>query len=176
MRPTPGPFLRDEALHPTLQLIAPLLIVLVSFATPTAQSGQSGASSDVTRVHWKPLDMAQLKLDDKAPLKWNVYQPDKKDKKDKKRDSNLVLVLLGHRYLMLDTKARLIYAVPMSDLQPQGTDFESGDLAQETREIPSTDWTERDVGPAELYRFTLGDYGRVLEVSLPHMPDLRPFY
>jgi hypothetical protein len=27
-----------------------------------------------------------------------------------------------------------------------------------------------------LYKFTLGDYGRVLEVSLPHMPDLRPFY
>jgi len=99
-----------------------------------------------------------------------------KDKKDKKRDSDLVLVLLGHRYLMLDTKARLVFAVAVSDLQAQGTDFESGDLAQQTREIPSTDWTERDVGPAELYRFTLGDYGRVLEVSLPHMPDLRPFY
>ena len=176
MRPTPGRFRRDEAVHRTLQLLAPLLIVLVSVATQTAASGQSGTSSDATRVHWKPLDMAQLKLDDKAPLKWNVYQPDKKDKKDKKRDSNLVLVLLGHRYLMLDTKARLVFAVAVSDLQPQGTDFESGDLAQQTREIPSTDWTERDVGPAELYRFTLGDYGRVLEVSLPHMPDLRPFY
>jgi len=176
MRPTPGRFRRDEAVHRTLQLLAPLLIVLVSVATQTAASGQSGTSSDATRVHWKPLDMAQLKLDDKAPLKWNVYQPDKKDKKDKKRDSNLVLVLLGHRYLMLDTKARLVFAVAVSDLQAQGTDFESGDLAQQTREIPSTDWTERDVGPAELYRFTLGDYGRVLEVSLPHMPDLRPFY
>jgi hypothetical protein len=32
------------------------------------------------------------------------------------------------------------------------------------------------VGPAELVRLTLGDYGRVLEVSLPHLPDLRPFY
>jgi len=42
--------------------------------------------------------------------------------------------------------------------------------------IPSSDWTQRDVGPAELYRLTLGDYGRVLEVSLPHMPDLRGFY
>lgn len=176
MRPTPGRFRRDPAGHRTLQLIAPLLIVLVTIVAQTSTSGQSGTSSDGTRVHWKPLDMAQLRLDDKAPLKWNVYQPDKKDKKDKKRDSDLVLVLLGHRYLMLDTKARLVFAVAVSDLQAQGTDFESGDLAQQTREIPSTDWTERDVGPAELYRFTLGDYGRVLEVSLPHMPDLRPFY
>lgn len=176
MRPSPGRFRRDGAVHHTLQLIAPLLIALISVAAQTSTSGQSGTSSDATRVHWKPLDMAQLRLDDKAPLKWNVYQPDKKDKKDKKKDSDLVLVLLGHRYLMLDTKARLVYAVPVSDLQAQGTDFESGDLAQPSREIPSTDWTARDVGPAELYRFTLGDYGRVLEVSLPHMPDLRPFY
>jgi len=121
--------------------------------------------------------MAQLRLDDKAPLKWNVYQPDKKDnKKDKKKNSDLVLVLLGHRYLMLDTKARLVYMVPLSDLQAQGKDFESGDLAQPARLIPSTDWTQRDVGPAELFRLTLGDYGSILEVSLPHMPDLRPFY
>ena len=176
MRPTPGRFRRDQAVHRTLQLIAPLLIVLITVVAQTSTAGQSGTSSDGTRVHWKPLDMAQLKLDDKAPLKWNVYQPDKKDKKDKKKDSDLVLVLLGHRYLMLDTKARLVYMVPLSDLQAQGKDFESGDLAQQARLIPSTDWTQRDVGPAELYRLTLNDYGRVLEVSLPHMPDLRPFY
>lgn len=126
-------------------------------------------------IHWKPLEMAQLRLDDKAPLGWNVFQPDKKDKKEKK-DTNLVLVLLGHRYLMLDTKARIVYLVPLSELHARGADFDSGDLAQPSRVIPSSDWTDRDVGPAELIRLTLGDYGRVLEVSLPHMPDLRPFY
>ena len=150
---------------------------MISLAAQSSTAGQTGTSADSVRVHWKVLEMAQVRLDDKAPLKWNVYQPDKKDnKKDKKKDSDLVLVLLGHRYLMLDTKARLVYLVPVSDLQASGTDFESGDLAQDARLIPSTDWTQRDVGPAELFRFTLGDYGSVLEVSLPHMPDLRPFY
>jgi hypothetical protein len=154
-------------------LVATIALTAVSFA-----AGQSGSTGDSAPIHWTPLEMAQLRLDDKTPLKWNVYQParnDKKDKKDKK-NSNLVLVLLGHRYLMLDTKARLVYLVPLADLHAQGRDFESGDLAQESRVIPSTDWTDRDVGPAELIRLTLGDYGRVLEVSLPHMPDLRPFY
>jgi hypothetical protein len=33
-----------------------------------------------------------------------------------------------------------------------------------------------DVGPAESIKLTLGDYGRVLEVQLPHMPDMRAFY
>jgi len=154
-----------------------VLVAIISLAAQSSTAGQTGTSADSVRVHWKVLEMAQVRLDDKAPLKWNVYQPDKKDnKKDKKKDSDLVLVLLGHRYLMLDTKARLVYLVPVSDLQAQGTDFESGDLAQDARLIPSTDWTQRDVGPAELFRFTLGDYGSVLEVSLPHMPDLRPFY
>ena len=122
------------------------------------------------------MNEAQLKLDDKTPLGWNIFQPDKKDKKSAKKNSDLILVLLGHRYLMIDAKSRLVYEVPLASLQARGADFESGDLAQQNQLVPSSDWTERDVGPAELIRFTLGDYGRVLEVSLPHPPDLRPFY
>lgn len=133
-------------------------------------------SGDVERVHWKAVTEAQLKLDDKTPLAWNIYQPERKDKKNAKKSSDLVLLLLGHRYLLLDLKSRLVYEVPLESLQAHGTDFDSGDLAQQNQLIPSSDWTERDVGPAELIRLTLGDYGRVLEVSLPHPPDMRPFY
>jgi hypothetical protein len=157
-------------------LVTLLTLVSLFLTEHPSAAGQAGTSTGATRIRWKPVEMAQVRLDDKAPLHWNVYQPDKKDKKDKKKDSDLVLVFLGHRYIMLDTKARLVYEVPFSDLQAQGADFESGDLAQESRVIPSTEWTERDVGPAELIDLTLGDYGRALEVSLPHMPDLRPFY
>jgi hypothetical protein len=153
-------------------------LALVSMAALAAFCwGSRGAAQDsAAQIHWKLVEAAQVRLDDKAPLKWNVYQPDKKDKKDKKRDADLVLVLLGHRYLMVDTKSRLVFVVPLSSLHAEGADFDTSDLAQQNNLIPSTDWTERDVGPAELYRFTLGDYGRVLEVSLPHMPDLRAFY
>jgi hypothetical protein len=150
--------------------------VLIAALLLTFFSRQLGAQGGGAQIRWKSIEMAQVRLDDKAPLKWNVYQPDKKGSKDKKRDSSLVLVLLGHRYLMIDTKARLVYLVPLAELHASGQDFDSGDLAQENEMIPSTDWTQRDVGPAELYRLTLGDYGRVLEVSLPHMPDLRAFY
>jgi len=127
-------------------------------------------------IRWKSVEMAQVRLDGKAPLKWNVYQPDKKTKGDKKRNADFALVLLGHRYVMLDLKGRLVYLVPLSELHADGQDFLSGDLAQLDKVIPSTDWTDRDVGPAQIYRLTLGDYGHVMELSLPHMPDLRPFY
>src|SRR6202167_4308265 len=144
MRFPRGSFHRHEAVRRAIQLITPLLIALISLAAQPSTAGQADTSSDALRVHWKSLEMAQVRLDDKAPLKWNVYQPDKKDnKKDKKKDSDLVLVLLGHRYLMLDTKARLVYPVPTFYLSVRGTDFESGDLAQQARLVPSTDWTQR---------------------------------
>ena len=156
-----------------------LALALIAFAAsiPNALAArQTGTSSQAGLIFWQQMTDAQLRLDGKAPLTWNVYQPGKKDKKAKSKDPNVVLVLLGHRYLMLDLRARLVYSVLPSDLHAHGKDFESGDLARESRLIPSTDWTLRDVGPAELIRLTLGDYGRVLEVSLPHLPDLRPFY
>jgi hypothetical protein len=32
------------------------------------------------------------------------------------------------------------------------------------------------VGPAELIKLTLKDYNRLLQIELPHPPDLRAFY
>jgi hypothetical protein len=135
----------------------------------------AAANGDSNAIHWASVSEAQVKLDDKTPLAWNVYQPEKKNKKDKK-DSNLVLILLGHRYLLLDSHARVVWEVPLTDLKAQGADFDSGNLVEQSRVIPSTDWSSRDVGPAQIIQLTLGDYGRVLQISLPHPPDLRPFY
>jgi hypothetical protein len=163
-----------SAVHIAVQLVAIASFFLGLPGLWLRAAGTAAAQDSGAQIHWKLVEQAQLRLDDKTPLKWNVYQPDKK--KDKKLASELILVLLGHRYLMLDTKARLVYLVPLIELHGQGADLESGDLAQPNNAIPSTDWTQRDVGPAELYRLTLGDYNHVMEVSLPHPPDLRAFY
>ncbi|MBZ5695351.1 MAG: hypothetical protein LAN36_08310 [Acidobacteriia bacterium] len=165
-----------QAAHRLTRFLAFVLIALFASVPNAIAAPQKSMSGESGLIYWKQIPDAQLRLDGKAPLAWSVYAPGKKDKKAKTKDPNFVLVLLGHRYLMLDIRARLVYLVLPTDLHAQGKDFESGDLAQESRLIPSTDWTMRDVGPAELIRLTLGDYGRVLEVSLPHMPDLRPFY
>jgi hypothetical protein len=144
---------------------------LFIFAIALACANASGAAGDGDRIHWKQLTDSQLKLDGKPPLTWNIYQPEKSHKK-----SNQVLVLLGHRYLAIDFKAKQVYQVLPSDLQAQGKDFESGDLFTKERLLPSDAWTVRDVGPAELIKFTLKDYGRVVELFLRHTPDLRAFY
>jgi len=148
--------LKAGALACALSLLAPL----AAFAR----------GRDSERFHWKPVDGATVKLDGKPPLTWNVYQP------EKKKQSHLVLVLLGHRYLVLDTRSKVVYGVVPTDLHAAGKDFETADLLQPSRKIPSTKWTMRDIGPAESIQLTLGDYGRELDVQLPHMPDLRAFY
>lgn len=125
------------------------------------------AASGADKYRWKPVTEGQVKIDDKIPLTWNIYQP------DKKKDANLVLILLGHRWLMLDAKAKQVYQVAPGDLHAQGQDYESDDLAKQDTIVPSSNWIDRDVGPAEDIHITLGDYGRVLEVELPHLMDLR---
>jgi hypothetical protein len=144
----------------TIKIGMALLFVLLAGAGP----------AQAERFHWKPVSLAQVKLDDKTPLAFNVYQP------DKKKDSHFVLVLLGRRYIELDIKAKLAYYVLLADIQKKGSDIESDNFAVPSRLLASSDWSVRDVGPAELIKLTLGDYGRVLEVELPHPPDLRAFY
>jgi hypothetical protein len=144
-----------------LSLVTCALLAVAFFAPVIARA------DDARDFHWKPVDGAQVKLDDKVPLKWNVLQV------DKKKQSNFVLVLLGRRYLLLDTKAKHVYLVFPTDLHAAGDDFESDDLATASRMIPSTAWSDRDIGPAEEYRVTLGDYGRTLSVQLPHPLDIR---
>jgi hypothetical protein len=127
--------------------------------------GTAAFARDADTLVWKSVDGAQLKLADR-PLKiWNVYQPEKK--------KNLVLVLLYRRYVMLDLKAKTVYEVDPTTLTHSGDDLHSDDPEVSGKLIPSSEWYSRDVGPAQMIRVRLGDYGAMIEVALPHMPDLR---
>ena len=117
------------------------------------------------RVVWKLDDTAHLKIEEHIPIAWNVYRAEKR--------KNLVLVLLGHRYLALDLKSQLVYEIDPKSLTPHGSDFESDEPDSIGRLIPTLEWSDRDVGPAERVQVTLGDYGKTMAVELPHPIDLR---
>jgi hypothetical protein len=152
---------------------AVLLLAAITIGTADQIAAHAIFSNEAQRVRWVPAPIAQLKIDGKIPLKWNVFWP---EKTDRRKGPAMVLILLGRRYIALDIKGKLAYSVLPTDLQAQGANFESADLAVSDRQIPSSDWSVRDVGPAELIRLTLGDYGREIEVQLPHPPDLRWAY
>src|SRR5215831_6646728 len=161
-------FMRLIPAHPRCGLRTPMLAALLAltllvFAAATTPVRADDSSS----FRWKSVDGAQLRLDDKVPLTWNVYQL------DKKKQPNLILVLLGRRYLLLDSKSKLVYLVLLTDLHADGPDLTTADLANKDRLIPTTAWNTRDVGPAQQFQLTLGDYGRTLPVQLPHPLNLR---
>lgn len=118
-------------------------------------------------VRWKPVPGAQLKLAGRAERTWNLYQGDKKGK--------LFLLQMGHRVLILDLQEHVIYEPPPADFPAISRDdeFEGRGPLPADRRVPTTDWSARDIGPAELIRITLNDYGQSLELQLPHPPDFR---
>lgn len=120
------------------------------------------------KIVWKEVEGAQLKLDGRGVDKWKLYLGEKK--------KNLLVVLLGRRLLALDKKARQVYELPPNVLQAHGKVYESENPASIGRRIPSSEWEDRDIGPAEMLRVKLGDYGSKLELQIPHMVDLRSVY
>jgi hypothetical protein len=131
-----------------------LLVLILATSLPAAG-----------RVTWKIEERAQLQIGGHVPISWNVYAPEKK--------KNLVLILLGKRYLALDTKTKSVWQIELKDLTPKGQDFESDEPAEIGTPIPVSSWSDRDVGPAERIIITLGDYGAKIQLELPHMLDLR---
>ena len=159
--------MRNKATTSTrVRPFAAFLLCCAVFIPATTSSNAAGADQFL----WKSVPGAQLKLDDKIPLAWNVFRT------EKKKEANLVLILLGRRYIALDVKARVAYSVGLSDLQARGGEVASGNLFEQSKVLPTDGWSLRDVGPAELIKFKLGDYGTNLQLELPHMPDLRGLY
>ncbi len=125
----------------------------------------AGSLPAAGRITWKIEERGQLKIEGHVPIAWNVYTVEKK--------KNLALILLGRRYLALDTKTHSVWEIDPKDLTAHGKDFESDEPETIGRKIPVNDWSERDVGPAERIVIKLGDYGATIELELPHIIDLR---
>jgi hypothetical protein len=140
-----------------------LLFFLAAGALLAPAPDASGAKETV----WKPVEGCILKLEGRAVKTWNVYRAEK--------NNRLLLVQLGRRYLILDTKERWVQELAPSDVKAHGKDFVTSSGGKR-KPIPSGNWVTRDVGPAELIRVRLMDYGKVLEVQVPHPYNFRVAY
>ncbi len=138
-------------------LTGTLLLAALAVAAPAGE-----------KIVWKPLGEAILRIDDKPPKLWNVYRGDKRDER--------LLVQLGNRFLMLDTRARRVYELDPAKLERKGRDLLWREADRPAKPLPTSDWLDRSVGLARRISVRLTVEGRTLDLQLPQQPDLRSIY
>jgi hypothetical protein len=147
-----------------------LFCVILPFAAggsspPACPERSRGASAGTERIVFKRQATAILKMDGKPVKFWEVYVAEKR--------GHLVLVQLGRRYLLLDTKEKDVLEIEPGAIQqkPKGNDVAWTRSPQNEKKIVSEEWSLRKIGPAIAIQVRLSAEGRLLEIQLPRMPD-----
>ncbi len=140
------------------------LALLVLFCSILLLTNGMAAAEKIT---FKRLPAAILKMDGKQVKFWDIYQAEKR--------GNFLLVQLGRRYLLLDTKEKEVFDIDPSAIEskPKGNEVVLLRSAERESRIESDGWSIRSVGPAIAIKVLLTAEGRLLELQLPQRPDER---
>jgi hypothetical protein len=118
---------------------------------------------------FKRLSLAIFKMDGKQVRFWEVYQAEK--------HGHLVLVQIGRRSLLLDTKAKEILEIAPGAIEQKSKEEVVWTSSPDTeKQIASDDWVMRSVGPMVLIKVLLSQEGRQLELQLPRKLNTGWFY
>jgi len=145
----------------------PLVRALLCCAILLFAAGGSApsAAAEAENIAFKRQATAILKIDGKPVKFWEVYVA--------KKRGHLVLVQLGRRYLLLDTKEKDVLEIEPGAIQQKskGNEVAWTRSPQSEKKIESAEWSLRSVGPAVAIKVRLSTEGRMLEIQLPRMPD-----
>jgi hypothetical protein len=145
----------------------PLLRALLCCAILLFAAGGSPpcAAAEAEYIAFKRQATAILKMDGKPVKFWEVYVG--------KKRGHLVLVQLGRRYLLLDTKEKDVLEIEPGAIRQKskGNEVAWTRSPQSEKKIESAEWSLRNVGPAVAIKVRLSTEGRMLEIQLPRMPD-----
>ena len=126
----------------------------------------SGRAAD--KITWKPITDAVLRIDDRAPKQWSLYHEGKK--------FDPLLLQLGTRTLVIYVRDRMVYEIPPAQIQHKGEDLLWRESDKPEKPLAASDWSTRDIGSAWRVRVKLTEEGRLLDIQIPQMPDLRGLY
>jgi hypothetical protein len=120
------------------------------------------------KVAWKPVTDAVLRIDDRAPKQWSLYHSGKK--------FDPLLLQLGSRVLVIYVRNQMVYEIPPAQIEHKGTDLVWSEANKPEKPLGSSDWSTRDIGSAWRVRVKLTEEGRLVDIQIPQMPDLRGLY
>ena len=117
------------------------------------------------KVTWKPITDAILRIDDRAPKQWNLYRAGKK--------SDPLLLQLGSRALVIYVRNQAVYEISPTQLEHKGEDLLWRETDKPEKPLATSEWSTRDIGSAWRIRMKLASEGRVVDIQIPQIPDLR---
>ena len=135
--------------------IAGLCLVIVSVSR----------SADKDKIVWKSIPDAILQVDSRAPKIWNVFQAGKK--------FDPLLLQLGSRYLVIYVRNMEVYEIKPEQLGHKGEDLLWRETDKPAKPVATSDWSTKDVGSAMRILLKLADEGRIIDIQIPQVPDLR---
>jgi hypothetical protein len=136
-------------------IIAALLCILAA----------NSHAADKEKIVWKSIPDAILQVDSRAPKIWNVFQAGKK--------TDPLLLQLGSRYLVIYIRNMEVYEIKPEQLGHKGEDLLWRESDKPPKPVATSDWKTKDVGSAFRILIKLSDEGRLLDIQIPQMPDLR---
>jgi hypothetical protein len=122
-------------------------------------------AADKEKIVWKSIPDAILQVDSRAPKIWNVFQAGKK--------FDPLLLQLGSRYLVIYVRNMEIYEIKPEQLGHKGEDLLWRETDKPAKPIATSDWSSKDVGSATRILIKLADEGRIINIQIPQVPDLR---
>jgi hypothetical protein len=122
-------------------------------------------SADKEKIVWKSIPNAILQVDSRAPKIWNVFQAGKK--------FDPLLLQLGSRYLVIYVRNMEAYEIKPEQLGHKGEDLLWRETDKPAKPLATSDWSTKDVGSAMRILVKLSGEGRVINIQIPQMPDLR---
>jgi len=122
-------------------------------------------SADKDKIVWKSIPDAILQVDSRAPKLWNVFQAGKK--------FDPLLLQLGSRYLVIYVRNMEVYEIKPEQLGHKGEDLLWRETDKPAKPLATSDWSTKDVGSASRILIKLADEGRIIDIQIPQVPDLR---
>ena len=117
------------------------------------------------KVTWKPIPDAVLRIDDRAPKQWSLFHAGKK--------YDPLLLQLGSRVLSIYVHNQAVYEIPPAQVERKGEDLLWRETDKPEKPLATSDWSTRDIGSAWRVRVKLTEEGRLVDIQIPQMPDLR---
>jgi hypothetical protein len=117
------------------------------------------------KIVWKPIADAILQVDARAIKIWNLFQAGKK--------LDPLLLQLGARSLVIYVRNQQVYEIKTEQLEHKGEDLVWHDSDKPSKPLATLDWSAKDIGSAWRVRFKLADEGRLVDIQIPQIPDLR---